>query len=87
MKVITPETSIRVCRHMNKDHIESVHKYLIHYGKISKFKEAYLEEISNRYMKIKYDGKFAIINFKNEISEEEIHSTLVSMVNEIEHMN
>ena len=87
MKVITPETSIRVCRHMNKDHIESVHKYLIHYGKISKFKEAYLEEISNRYMKIKYDGKSAIINFKNEISEEEIHSTLVSMVNEIEHIN
>ena len=68
---------------MNNDHIDSVHKYLIHYGKISDFKEAYLEEISSKYMKINYDGKYAIINFRNEISEEEIHETLVSMIREI----
>ena len=68
---------------MNKDHIDSIHKYLIHYGKISDFKEAYLEEITNQSMKINYDGKSAIINFKNAISEEEIHSTLVSMIREI----
>ena len=84
MKKISSETSKRVCRHMNKDHMESVHKYLIHYGNISEFKEAYLEEISNRFMKIKYDNKSTIINFKNEISEEEIHSTLVSMIREID---
>ena len=42
-----------------------------------------MEEINNSYMKINYDGQFAIINFKNEISEEEIHSTLVSMINQI----
>ncbi len=68
---------------MNEDHIDSVHKYLIHYGKISNFKEAYLEEITSQYMKINYDGKSVIINFKNEISEEEIHKTLVSMIREI----
>ena len=34
-------------------------------------------------MKINYDGKSAIINFKNEISEDEIHKTLVSMIKEI----
>ena len=84
MKIISSKTSERVCKHMNKDHIESVHKYLIHYGKISNFKEAYLEEISNQFMKIKYDGKNAIINFKKEISEEEIHDTLVSMIREIQ---
>ncbi len=84
MKKISSNTSKRVCKHMNKDHIESVHKYLIHFGNISEFKEAYLEEISNKFMKIKYDDKSAIINFKNEISEEEIHSTLVSMIKEIE---
>ena len=84
MKKITSNTSRRVCKHMNKDHIDSVHKYLIHYGKISDFKEAYLEEISSKYMKINHDGKSAIINFKNEISEEEIHATLVSMIREIE---
>ena len=83
MKIISSNISKRVCKHMNKDHIDSVHKYLIHYGKISDFKEAYLEEISSRYMKINYDGKSAIINFKNEISEEEIHSTLVSMIMKI----
>ena len=84
MKIISSNTSVRVCNHMNKDHIESVHKYLVHYGKIANFKEAYLDEITNRFMKIKYDGKSATINFKNEISEEEIHATLVSMLKEIE---
>ena len=83
MKIISSKTSKRVCKHMNKDHIDSVHKYLIHYGKISEFKEAYLEEISSQYMKINYDGKSAIINFKNEITEEEIHATLVSMIREL----
>ena len=84
MKIISSKTSERVCNHMNKDHIESVHKYLRYYGKISEFKEAYLEEITSQFMKIIYDGKFSIINFKNEISEEEIHGTLVSMIKEIE---
>ena len=84
MKIISSNTSKRVCKHMNKDHIDSVHKDLIHYGKISNFEEAYLEEISSQFMKIKYDGKSVIINFKNEISEDEIHSTLVSMIKEIE---
>ena len=83
MKIISSKTSKRVCKHMNKDHIDSVHKYLIHYGKISEFKEAYLEEISSKYMKINYDGKSATIYFKNEITEEQIHSTLVSMIREI----
>ena len=87
MKKISSNTSKRVCKHMNKDHIDSVHKYLIHYGKISNFKEAYLEEISSKFMKINYDGKIAIINFKYEISEEEIHSTLVTMIKEIELIN
>ena len=83
MKKITPEISRRVCEHMNKDHIESIHKYLIHYGNITDFKKAYMEEINNKFMKIKYDKKYAIINFKKEISESEIHSTLVSMIKEI----
>ena len=84
MKMISKNTSNRVCKHMNKDHLDSVHKYLIHYGKISNFKKAYLEEISSQYMKINYDGKSVIINFKNEISEDEIHSMLVTMIREIE---
>ena len=81
--MISSETSARVCKHMNKDHMDSVHKYLIYYGNILEFKKAYLEEITSKYMKIKYDDKTAFINFKNEISEEQIHSTLVSMIKEI----
>ena len=84
MKIISSNTSERVCKHMNNDHIESVHKYLKYYGNILEFKEAYLDEISSQFMKIKYDGKSAIINFKNEISEDEIHETLVSMIKEID---
>ncbi len=83
MQIISPETSKRVCNHMNNDHLESVHKYLRHYGKVANFNKAYMEEINNKYMRIKYDGKDAIINFKNLISEDEIHSTLVSMIREI----
>ena len=83
MKKISSKTSERVCKHMNNDHIESAHKYLKYYGKILEFNEAYLEEISSQFMKIKYDGKSAIINFKNDISENEIHETLVSMIREI----
>ena len=83
MKIISSETSKRICDHMNNDHLESVHKYLSHYGKISNFKEAYMEKINNNYMEIKYDGKSAIIYFTNKISEEEIHSTLVKMIKEI----
>ena len=52
MKIISKETSKRICDHMNNDHIDSVHKYLIHYGKISSFKNAYMEEINNKYIKI-----------------------------------
>ena len=66
-----------------RDSIDSVHKYLIHYGKISRFENAYMEEINNSYIKINYDGQSVIINFKNQISEEEIHSTLVSMIKDI----
>ena len=83
MKLISSQTSKRVCDHMNNDHLDSVHKYLKHYGKINNFKKAYLEEINNKYIKIKYDDKSKIIYFENEISEEEIHTTLVSMIKNI----
>ena len=73
MKIISKETSKRVCDHMNNDHIDSVHKYLIHYGEISLFENAYMEEISNSYIKINYDGHSAIINFKKPNTEEKLY--------------
>ena len=84
MKFITEKTSKRVCDHMNKDHIDSVHKYLKFYAKIEQFKDAKMEEINSTSMKIKYDNKLAVIYFKEEISEDEIHKTLVSMIKNIE---
>ena len=79
MNSISENTSKRVCNHMNKDHIESVHKYLNHYGNIYDFKEAKMIEIKSKYMSIEYDNKIATINFQEDISEEEIHETLVKM--------
>ena len=84
MKIISKETSKRVCEsHEQWSHRFSAQNILLHYGKISRFENAYMEEINNSYIKINYDGQSAIINFKNEISEEEIHSTLVSMIKDI----
>ena len=84
MKFISEKTSKRVCDHMNKDHLDSVHQYLKFYAKIEKFKDAKMEEINSTSMKIKYDNKLAVINFKEEISEAEIHKTLISMIKNIE---
>ena len=84
MKFITNETSKRVCDHMNKDHMDSVHKYLKFYAKIEQFKNAKMEEINSTSIKIKYDNEVAVIKFKEEISEDEIHKTLVSMIKNIE---
>tara|TARA_B100000965_G_C19508026_1_gene720632 strand:- start:576 stop:785 length:210 start_codon:yes stop_codon:yes gene_type:complete len=64
---------------MNKDHIESVHKFLKHYLKIYDFDKARMMEIQSEHMKIMYDDKIATIKFEKEISEEEIHDTLVRM--------
>ena len=58
MKIISKETSKRVCDHMNNDHIDSVHKYLIHYGKISRFDNAYMDEINSSYIKKKSNFYF-----------------------------
>ena len=87
MKFISSKVSKRVCDHMNKDHLDSVHKYLKYYGNIKNFKKAEMEEINSKYIKIKYDNQFSIINFENEISEEEIHNTLVSMIKNINSNN
>ncbi len=84
MTFISEKTSKRVCDHMNKDHIDSVHKYLKYYAKIEQFEDATMEKITSTSMKIKYDNKIAVINFKKEISEDEIHKTLVSMIKNIE---
>ena len=84
MKFISEKTSKRVCSHMNKDHLDSVHKYLKFYAKIEQFKDAKMEEINSTSMRIKYDNKLAVIKFKEQISEDEIHNTLVSMIKNIE---
>ena len=83
MNSISKETSQRVCNHMNKDHISSVHRYLSLYSNIYEFKEAKMVEIQSKCMKIMYDNKIATIDFQKEISEEEIHDTLVSMAKAI----
>ena len=84
MKYISEQTSNRICSHMNKDHIDSVHKYLKDYGAVGNFKEAIIEKITSKYMVIKYDEKKKKIFFPEEISEAEVHKTLVSMAKGIQ---
>ena len=86
MNSISKQTSKRVCDHMNKDHIDSVHNYLKYYAKIDNFKSAKMSEINSTSIKINYDDKVAVINFQKEITEEEIHDTLVSMIKEIKNI-
>jgi len=62
--------------------IEELLKELKEYRNELVSKNYPFQRISN--LIVKYDDKFAIINFKNEISEDEIHGTLVSMIKEIE---
>jgi len=68
---------------MNNDHLESIHNYLRHYCNISEFKNAKMEEITSKNIKIKYDDKVVSIAFEKEISEEDIHDTLVKMAKQI----
>ena len=84
MKYISEQTSNRICSHMNKDHIDSVYKYLKDYGAVENFKEAIMEKITSKYMVIKYDEKKKKIFFPEEISEAEVHKTLVSMTKGIQ---
>ena len=83
MKSVSKKTSDRVCNHMNNDHLESVHNYLRHFCKANDFKQARMEEITSKSLKIKYDDNVAIIDFEKEISEEDIHDTLVKMAKQI----
>jgi len=83
MNSISKKTSDRVCDHMNSDHLESVHNYLRHYCKVNKFRYAKMEEITSKSIKIKYDDKIAYIDFEKEISENDIHDTLVKMARQI----
>ena len=83
MVTISKKTSDRVCNHMNSDHLESVHNYLRHYCKVNNFSHAKMEEITSKSLKIKYDNKIAIIDFEKEITEEDIHDTLVKMAKQI----
>ena len=83
MNSISKKTSERVCNHMNRDHLDSVHNYLKYYCNIKDFNSASMEEITSKFVKIKYDDKFANIDFEKEISEEEIHDTLVKLAKNI----
>ena len=83
MNLISKKVSERVCNHMNIDHLEAVHSYLKNYCNINDFKSAKMKEITSKCLKIQYDDNIATINFEKEISEKEVHDTLVKMAREI----
>ena len=82
---ITKEVSDRICNHMNRDHSESVLKYVNYYAGIDSPKVAKMVEISSREMSIDVDGEIVKISFDHYLLDsKDAHMTLVKMIRETE---
>ena len=83
-ELITPEISQRICSHMNRDHEDSIFKYVIHYGKIKDPLAVEMIEINTRSMKINVDGKIIELTFDHHLKDsDDAHKTLVEMLKSI----
>ena len=81
---ITPESSKRICNHMNKDHEDAVNAYAKYYGKIKTFKSAKLTTLSKESIKIKVDDQTVEIKFDHTLQDcSDAHKTLVKMIKAI----
>ena len=81
---ITPESSARICNHMNKDHKDAVSAYAKYYGKIKNFKSAKLTTLTKESIKIEVDGQTLEIKFDHTLQDcLDAHKTLVSMIKAI----
>ena len=81
---ITPESSTRICNHMNKDHKDAVNAYAKYYGKIKAFKSAKLTTLTKESLKIKVDDQTLEIKFDHTLKDcTDAHKTLVSMIKAI----
>ncbi len=76
--------SKRICEHMNRDHKDSILKYVIYYGRIENPKNANMLEINSVEMKIDVDGDVIIIPFSRTLLDsKDAHRVLVQMIKDI----
>ncbi len=81
---ITPESSKRICNHMNKDHQDAVNAYAKYYGKIGNFREAKIISLSREYIELKIDDQTLEIKFDHTLQDcSDAHKTLVKMIKAI----
>ena len=81
---ITPESSSRICNHMNQDHKDAVNAYATYYGKIKTFKSAKMVTLSPESIQLKIDGQTVDIKFDHILQDcSDAHQTLVKMIRAI----
>ena len=81
---ITKAVSNRICDHMNRDHKDSILKYVTHYAGIKNPEFAIMLEINSNYMTIEVDGLEIDISFDHILLDsKDAHRTLVQMIREI----
>ncbi len=81
---ITKAVSNRICNHMNRDHNDSIIKYVIHYAEIKEPKVVKMLEINSNYMTIEVDGEGINIPFEHTLLDsKDAHITLVKMLKDI----
>ena len=83
-ETLTKAVSNRICDHMNRDHKDSIIKYVIHYTEIKEPKVVRMLEINSSYMTIEVDGDRINIPFEHTLLDsKDAHITLVQMLKDI----
>ncbi len=78
---LTKEVSNRICDHMNRDHNDSIIKYVIYYGGVQNPKVVRMVEINSNSMIIEVDGANINIAFDHTLLDsKDAHRTLVEMI-------
>jgi len=81
---ITKAVSNRICDHMNRDHNDSILKYVIHYSEIKEPKVVRMLGINSSCMTIEVDGAKIDIPFEDTLLDsKDAHRTLVKMLKDI----
>ena len=81
---ITKAVSNRICEHMNRDHNDSIIKYVIHYSEIKEPNVVRMLGINSSYMTIEVDGDKIDIPFEHTLLDsKDAHRTLVQMLKDI----
>ena len=81
---ITQNSSTRICKHMNRDHLDAVNAYAKYYGKIKTFKSAKMISLSPEFFQLKIDDQTLEIKFDHILQDcSDAHKTLVRMIKAI----